>query len=223
MSYNRVFVRFTMGGTVYGGADIWSCGLNITGATSIIDPVTGAELSSFLNQANDIVSEWFGGGNSGISTHAQLEWLKAAYLDEDGKYIIDSEVYDYPTAVTGTYNNATPPQISTVISLTTDSSRGLAHIGRIYPPLSGFIGPDGYIPASFTDTMGSNAAEMIAALNGIAQDVFGVGAGVVVMSKVGTGVTRAVTGVRVGNVLDTQRSRRNAFIESYTYNPLPQF
>jgi len=36
-----------------------------------------------------------------------------------------------------------------------------------------------------------------------------------IMSKVGSGTTKAVTAIKVGNVVDTQRRRRSSLVESY--------
>lgn len=222
MAYPGPFVKATFGGTIYGGADIWSCGLNIYNLPGGGLAVTPAQLAAAALALREPISEWFESAGAFISSYANLEWVKVAALDAQGRYIEDSQLAEVNPSVNGVYETAVAPQISTVISLTTSSTRGLAHIGRIYPPLSGTASNTGYIGTNIVDGMAFAASLLVEGVNAVTEDVFGEGMKVSILSKVGAGAVKEVTGVRVGNVLDTQRSRRNAFIETYTSYPLTE-
>lgn len=61
----------------------------------------------------------------------------------------------------------------------------------------------------------ANAVELLNGMNEVAGDAE-VATRAVVMSSKGSGTTRAVTACRVGDVLDTQRRRRNGLQEQYS-------
>lgn len=216
MAYSTNLIKITWGGSLYQNADIWSNGVHALAPTGSEDDFASkAALAALV--ATPVLSDWMSSAQSLISSNAVLEWVKVAIIGTDGKYLEDSVTVDIGP-VNGSYTASNiPPQISTVISLTTDANRGLAHIGRIYPPLTGFIGTNGYIDASYTANMASQAALLIQGLNNATNQAFGLSSDIVIASKVGAGVSRIVSGVRVGNVLDTQRSRRNAFTETYSF------
>ena len=220
MAYTDPFIRLTFGGTIYNGADIWSCGINFWNTSSPVPQLpTTAEMQEFADLASENLSDWMSRTASLIGINAQLEWVKVAHLGTDGLYLKDSVITEVTPPVTGQGYANVPPQISTVISLGTNSTRGLAHIGRIYPPLSGGITANGYIATNLVQGMAESASTLIEDLNESSIQLSGAFAASV-MSKVGAGRSLPITKIRVGNVLDTQRSRRNAFIETYEEVPV---
>lgn len=160
--------------------------------------------------AND-VRAWHS-GNSYTSVRAVLEVVKFAYIGPNGKYTADPiivDVVDTPGAVMGV-NVA--PQVALAISLNTNR-RGATGRGRFYQPMPGIdIGNDLLVPDGIRDAAQAAAAQFLANVgNQPGLDVMDIHA-VVASNK---GYNSRVTGVRVGRVLDTVRSRRRQLPESY--------
>lgn len=221
MTYPYFFVKLTFGGGVFDDTDIWSCGINFFDTSETGGDWGSTTLQPFAEQAAEAISAWFSNEDAYISSKAQLQWVKAAMIDTAGKYTpYQIGIYDFPTPINGHSTDLIPPQISTVLSFETNRTRGLAHAGRIYPPLSGTIGADGYIPDGTTSAMSEVGAQLIRSLNVTAESVFNEHVHAAILSKVGEGAFGIIDKVSVGNVLDTQRRRRDAFVETYTTTEL---
>lgn len=197
------------GGTLPGG-DEWSCGVRIA-------PTSGTAIAysdTMLNAMATAVEAWHTNGK--ISPRALLTFTKLNVINNAGKYN-DPVTHEHIHAnVPGTgVDSRTPPnQIALAVSLTTGFTRGPAHRGRFYMPLPTIlVQTDGLISAADRDTVVTPALTFLAALNTAA----GSGQAVAVMSrKSGAAGHRAVTGIQVGRVLDTQRRRRNKLAETYS-------
>lgn len=146
---------------------------------------------------------------------ARLQIIKLNELDIQGHYLGDQTVFhDYgTTGVPGqTGNPVHPPQIALVVSLTTERSRGLAHAGRFYIPCPAApLQQDGRITDSAATFIAQQASSMLNSINAALPGDYQV----VVASDVREGAIQPVTGVRVGRVLDTVRSRRTSLAEEY--------
>lgn len=165
--------------------------------------------------------------NCGISDMARLRSIKWNRIGIDGRYASDGETRELSIGVGGgvggggrpVFYNA--PQVALAITLRTNATRGLAKAGRFYLPAPSFQADNN------TGTILDGQASAMASfwggwLDGLNTSVIGlqIGAQAVVMSKgrnngAGLGVTRAVTAVDCGVVLDTIRSRRNQIDERY--------
>jgi hypothetical protein len=152
----------------------------------------------------------------GNSEHAKLEWVKIALIGTDGKYIGDPLVKDESTPVSGGRLGVMYPQLATAVSLRTDKKRGPGAYGRFYAPLALPIGNDGRVTESVADTF---VQFMQSFLDGINTDLANLDMDNDIflgnVSKVGSGSQDAITGVFVGNLVDTQRRRRNKLQEQY--------
>ncbi len=152
-----------------------------------------------------------------ISQRAVLEEVKFASIGADGKYVEDPvvvDIVDAPGGYTGMPEGAfIPPQSALVVSLNTDR-RGRTGRGRFYLPMPGCdITPDTLqIGEGNRDGIQASAAAFLSnIMNAPGLDVLDLR--VVVASTKGYNST--VTGVRVGKVLDTVRSRRRQLQETY--------
>lgn len=113
-----------------------------------------------------------------------------------------------------------PGQCAVVISTRTAIPRGRGHAGRMYIPVgvggsTTIVESDGRMTSTTADEMANAGAAFIQALNAVQASCF-----VVIFSKLAQTVT-AVTGVRVGRVVDTMRSRRTSLNEEYEETLLP--
>lgn len=230
MTYAHNNLKVTFGGTIYGGKEIWTNSLNI-----------GHELRDFeynaLSTESDVnanivshIQAWFGSPTTHISPYAHLEWVKFAIIGTDGKYALLEDgtyrfldVYDF-AAVRGSQNVVTAssnvaPQLSVALTMESNVRRGPGRFGRIYPPLSGIANSAGVDDKS-QDRV-TSFKTLLDNINAAFDEQTGDdGYKVVIASAVGTGKNAPVTKVKVGQVIDTQRRRRNAFTEVYTELPV---
>lgn len=120
--------------------------------------------------------------------------------------------YNYPYPIAGNGSGNTPPQVSVCISLTAGARpNGQPIKGRFYlpPPHASLYSSVGRL--SNPDSWAGFIGEYFAALNDAQEPTITP----VVWSRT-LGTFSAVQSVRVGDVLDTVRSRRNALVEQYT-------
>jgi hypothetical protein len=160
--------------------------------------------------------------SSGVSSSAaKLDLIKFNAIGPNGRYIASTlttrtEVVP-PTA--GSSSVFPPPQLTIAVTLRTGRARGRGSRGRFYPPYPpvavAVAEETGQITAAAAQTLGTAAVALIQALNNATSetnpDVGGLR--VVVASDLGTGVFEPVTGVEVGRVVDTMRSRRTSLKE----------
>lgn len=139
----------------------------------------------------------------------------------DGAY----QQYDDARVVpgTGSDTNPMPLQTACVISLVTDRA-GATGRGRVFMPFpSGGLDSD----YSFGPTVTANIADkwklFFDAVNTAGEGAPQAGGGVLATSLVvasSKGYNTLVTGIRVGTIPDTMRSRRGAMVEGYLARPL---
>lgn len=112
---------------------------------------------------------------------------------------------------------AMPNQIATVLSLQTSVS-GAKGRGRLYLPLLGQqVGTNGRVPAANMGPLALASQALIEDLNEQGETFYpDAGVYVIVASGVNTGLNSRVDRIRVGDVLDDQRRRRDNLAEGYT-------
>lgn len=217
MAYNRVVLKGSLGG----GAERWSCGLNFGNEDNVVISSPG-DLGSW---ANGIMAK-FAGANDWAPVLRSL-------LGSNGT-IDSTTTYFYPfnvgpstavgessiSSISGANSLTMPPQCSLVFSLLTGVA-GRRTRGRIYwPCLTSSITAGlkrGGNPTQVS--IATAAAEMLSELaeNPTAIELFPA-----VVSKVGQGQVTRVTSVSVGDVIDTQRSRRDALQEIRVSAPIEE-
>lgn len=208
MPYPAPHTYVTWFGDAFSGAEEWQVGLRLAQPFTV--PTT-AQL-----QALDAAFATLVGANVAFPTGRRYLGLKVAPQDVNGRYPdgVDAVEYLRPVPVNGA-GGTSYPQIALVLSLRTARSRGYASNGRMYlPSAHPIVAGDGLISAANASNSAAGGAAFIGAVNDVGLGVASV------MSTVGTGRVEAITGVRVGRVMDTQRRRRNQLPESYT-EPAP--
>lgn len=208
-------VRATFSGTMFGGSEIWSTGLYFGWPDRDADPITGQGLA-------DVSAAWetfFAKPSSAISSQYSYNLLKMSVINNDGKTVADSGVFHAPTSpvLGGGSPAALPPQVSLVASLTNSTPRGLATKGRMFlPGVSAMVQATGKLDSFTRDAIAGNLKTFFDSIYNDADLP-----GQPVLISVGRGPlhtdgnVRLVTQVKVGDVYDTQRRRRNALSESY--------
>ena len=199
--------RLDFGGPLY--ADIWQCTLHMEGAGM---PTADAALDDLVKD----LSTWMVASQSASS--AALAWVKFNEIDPvSRRYKSATETYEriLTTPVRGSVEGNGMPQQTLCVSLLTGAKRGLASRGRFYPPATVLsLGSDGTVSKTGVNLVATAARTLITNLNNWPGTDTPLGGQVVVLG--GNGTTRNVTAVSVGNVMDTQRRRRNKLRESYT-------
>ena len=216
MAFPHKVNRVTFHGTAFNAEEIWNTGFYIGSVGA--DAALPTDLMA--SRINSFWQTFFQGANTKISNQYACYGVKVAQLNTDGTTVPDSVRYfdaAQPYAGNSTSTNF-PPQIALVATLVTASARGLGAKGRMYLP--GIqAGLDANAKISSTDR-GNIATNLAAMFNGINADADVPGTCMTAsfgrVSPATVGVSQIITSVRVGNVYDTQRRRRNALVESYS-------
>lgn len=213
MKYNRIIFE----GKTYSG-EVWSSGLSFADVTL---PVDGGIIEDFaqLSDWAQAVFTQFQEPNyqelyKAISASGTVERVRAEA--RDGSSLLQA-AESSGTAYTGTSVANQPAQVARVISLRTGRP-GRSYRGRMYwPSLTAVIVPGtGKLdPTNQLATL-NNAIKMIKMVRDQANTIVGAGSDIqpVIYSSTLDLVT-PVTKVQVGDVLDTQRRRRDRLQESY--------
>lgn len=220
MAFAHSVQRVTISGTSFGGAEQWSTGFFVGAPGADASTPTQA----FADAVRTAYQTFHTATTSQISNSWQARTIKVAHLGTDGKTLLDNTIFsEYGTPISGASSGAKfPPQVSVVATLMSDLSRGLGAKGRMYLP--GIVAPvqsDGHFLTTDAAAMATNLKAFFDAVNTAAP----VGSDVILASagrgEAGDGkLNRIVTRVRIGNVYDTQRRRRNDLVETYSTSTL---
>lgn len=234
MAYSQPFLKLTFGGFQAGGQDIWTCGINMRIQTLSGEPVTEPQaISAFEAYAEsndatlpDLFETFVNSSNSYIPTTVTLTWVKLAVIGMNGQYLEDSKTWE--TEVTpGSRTGAYVPQVSLVVTLASDKRADPGKYQRFYLPTVTPTANGSYRPQG-TGAVAAHSADLISDLADIVTGNLGtysIQPAAVTSSPKHTGNYLPITRVRVGNVYDTQRRRRNKIGEEYqeidVLNPTP--
>lgn len=228
MAFPQPFIRVTAEGTL-NVTEHFSFGFNIVRWPTFetpLQPVT----QELADNIGAIVADWFGGQTTptpGISTRAVLEVVKVNRIDQSGHYM-DAESREHAVVPprpgqSAAITTQVPPQNALVVSLIgADNPRALAGRGRFYlPPVQGMgeISTQGLLSATDRDRVANAAKDLIDRVNSLFISL-GVREAAVGNTSAGgsgrPGRQQLVSQIRVGNVVDTIRSRRRSLVETYT-------
>jgi hypothetical protein len=175
--------------------------------------------ANYLNDIAPAIKAFMSRSGSSITTQAKLTYIKCNAIGPDGLYKFKdttSALY-FPAIPGGVIATADykPFQVSRVVTLRTKAERGLTSRGRIYLPTpSGSVTADGY--SSVSGGLVGDSVKVL--LDSMAiQDVQNTFRVCVVSAGSAKfnlpGKASVVRRVEVGNVLDTQRRRRESLPE----------
>lgn len=213
--------RVTLSGTMFGGAEQWSTGFYLGQEGSDATPGSTLMCDAILNAWRT----FFTSATSYVSQQYATTQCKVALMNSDGHTDLSKVFYGYPaTALVGQQGtNTHPPQCTLVATLQSDRPRGLASKGRMYlPGISAALGGNGKISTANRDSIALNLKTFFDTIHAS----FDVQDQLILASK-GNGPLPAVTAqndyvqtIKVGDVIDTQRRRRNGLVESYQLQTL---
>lgn len=203
--------RVTFGGDLGTGSnpEHWTCSLRLgyNGTDGMISSPGPGEEQGIVNA----LKAWIQNPNMGINQLATMRFVKFAWLDAAGHYLEDASIYELPATIKGSASplSIKPFQVAMVCTLHT-GKRGAQNRGRFYVPLPSItVGPDGLFPAADIAGITTATASLISEINAQLMQA----CQVIVASSKGHG--SYVTGVSVGRVPDTVRSRRRSLLEGY--------
>nr|CRY97296.1 hypothetical protein [uncultured prokaryote] len=214
----------TFGGTVgevVPGDEIWQCGIRVKAQTSQFDE---GNLQLYVDDIADALGDWFNDSNQKISNKTTLNWVKAANIDPSGKYPAGSVpgIHDYSSPPVGSVSGYNVPQFCSLVwsYKGIEIVRGAGANGRIYPPFSPIPaeGTSAVITSAQNTAVVSSQTLLAVIANAESSNEDLVVIPIIASSK---GPFQAITSTRVGNVVDTQRRRRNAVKETYVSGPIP--
>lgn len=201
------------------GGERWSCSLSFGNLQNLAS--SPEEVQAQAQACTGPWSTFFDAGGALIPGGVSLQRVDVRSIGTDGKTVFLGQAAPSGT-VTGAGAASLPNQCAIVLSLRTRAA-GPKGRGRMYiPALKATVGSDGRIPPTQRETFAAFCLNLITglqtAINVPSQTQQWVP---VVASGVGAGANNLVTAIRVGDVIDTQRRRRDALSEAYTQSPLP--
>lgn len=220
MTYAGPHVLLTFSGSLPGGEE-WSMGLR-----TAVGTVAEADLQEYADFARSAFENfWTFSGQVASQNPPAVTFAKviARQLSAAGLTLYQAESIPTTPVVGVGANQTAPNQTSSVISLVTPLS-GRRFRGRIYVPclIPGVLPTNGRWGSSAVTNLSLAGAYLVRALSDpttadpvpspIPATIFRI----VVQSQIGAGAATPVTSVKVGDVLDTQRRRRDKLVENYT-------
>lgn len=221
MPYLHRFTRVTISGTAFGGAEEWSTGFNVGEVDADATMPTQAQAEAY----RDAWATFFTDANAYINSNYSSSLVKVSSVGMDGKSnAADTQFADFPSNTNGVYGGQNAPQVALVATLSSETPRGVASKGRMYLPGIGLVvGADGHLPGAQRDLLHGKFLTFLQEVNAFA----GTPNFIMLASpgslnpdgtpKIGgsTAKNAIVTSLRLGNVYDTQRRRRNGLVEQY--------
>lgn len=213
--------RVTIAGTSFGGAEEWSTGFYMGNESADAD-LPNQQL------ADDIRTAWatfFTTAGVNVSTAWTSTLVKVSSFGTDGKSNAADTVFSSFTTLTkGANAQLFPPQIALVATMSSTIARGVGSKGRMYlPGITATLDATGHISTTQSTAVATALKTFLDACNAsTATNNVVVLASHGSINKDGTPkvggrapIIKAVNTVKVGNVYDTQRRRRNGLAEVY--------
>jgi hypothetical protein len=240
VSFDRPYTYVSWGGRIggIGSPEIWQCGIKLAN----VGPTGGGGGVGALTTPGrpdiDALEDFYALAatmhtTAGICSGAWLTWARAASVGTNGLETGGDPVIYEGTATAGsvgTYDSgltvsAASPQDALCVTLWSGQTTGSANYGRFYLPW--FAGPiDTTTGVMSSVTCGNIAAAVhtfLDSVNDWADALAGTPDVAIMGQESGAGVenpkpalTKRCNVVRIGNVKDTQRRRRNRLAEAYT-------
>lgn len=218
-------IRIEFGGSLTARAvddEIWSCSLRaFPGATggpaNLSDGGASLDLQAWCAAVAPQLSAWFGKTSAPIvaASTAKISYVKANVIGPDGKYLSSSvtNVQTF-TPVAGGGGGIAPSFTTVASSFGSDRARGAASRGRIFLPNYIYSPTGAAITNAQQSTILSGTLALIALVKA---QTAGLNGGVMTPALVSDvdALWSYIRTVRVGNLYDVQRRRKNAASEVY--------
>lgn len=212
------YIRVTIQGTAPGG-EVWSI-------NPVFDPtgeMPNFPLQSNLDAAAAAVAALSPGSDllSSMSSSLFLSGARLEVRDDTDDSLVAISIATRATPLIGVGAAKMAPQCAQVFSLRTDTPGGSGR-GRLYWPAVGSgIGADLRVTSAGTNALVAGMKTYLMAIkDALAAQWIGAGFDLAVRSRA-TKSTPHVVRLQTGNVIDTQRRRRDNLAESYSTVSIP--
>lgn len=227
MPYDQEFLKVTWGFSIVNTPEEAQTGLNFSSpstpnydaslALSSIDiatlgPLLIARMTTLIN-----------GAGVHFADYGRLNTVRIAGVLLSGAEIDPAKIYEDTTPAFGG-NTGIPPQVSIVCSTRSGLTSGAANFGRMYLPYTEPVIEPGtpFVAAATIATIATAFAVFVNGCNADIQANDGTQTSeATIMTQVTGGVSKKIAQVAVGNVIDTQRRRRNQLAETYSFASIP--
>ena len=223
MAHPHKFIKVVAEGTLY-ASERFSFGFHIVQGPTFQDERIQPVTQAYADQIGAIVKTFFTSEDASVTKMAKLDRVKVNRIGTDGHYAdVDTFEYVVNPAVAGGGAGQVPAQNALAISLIgNENPRGLAGRGRFYlPPITGMSALDttGRLNPADVLRVANAAKKLVDDINAVHKSL-GVQYAWVGNTSAGKGSRpgrqQVVSEIRVGNVVDTVRSRRRSIQEVYT-------
>lgn len=216
MAYPYSFIKMTFGGDLVGTDEIWSCGLHIGKENENTTQSDLESMSLFTTSGiNLVLEDFYKSQDSGTPSKMRLQWIKLAAIGTNGKYMGTPVEYFYPSAVSGGSTLPFIPSTASAVTLVSDKFKDPGKYNRFYLPVCAPAGNNAFKERKDqTDAKALQVKGLIEGINIVLMSEFA-GLRIRVVSQ-RSGIYRDIERVRVGDIIDTQRRRRNALRETYS-------
>lgn len=215
MAFPYTFIKVTFGGILYGTEEVWTCGFHVAQQTSDVN------ISNLPNEGGvkataivDAIKAFYGSSDNRAPSYMRLNWVKFALIGKDGKYIgAPTEIIVDPYTAGGS-SQAFIPSTAVVYTLVTSKFKDPGKYNRFYLPT---VAPTGNNSFKESPSQGLARANSLKTLIQAVNAAFSADAGAVAVRAVSQRSTAylAVESIRVGDIIDVQRRRRNRIYETY--------
>lgn len=214
--------RVTISGTCFSGAEIWSTGFWLGEEDGDSADVTAPMVAAI----GAMWTTFFTGNSNNVNFRWQTTQVKAARMNADGSTDTDNVEYWNPsgTVAGGDVGSPFPAQIALAATLISSNVRGPASKGRMFlPGVHIGVGADGRADSGGIGTTATALNTFLSEVN----DSVDVPNRIILVSTESViplrdSQNKKVEHLRMGNVFDTQRRRRNALVETYINRDVSQ-
>lgn len=215
MAYAFQVNRITLSGTMYNGGEEWSTGFYLGHSDANVIPNTEAELQELMGYWQT----FFTSIDAGISWAFVTTGVKCAPMRTDGTTILEDVATYSPGSGIAGGNQVTghPPQVALVASLLSGVGKGIGKKGRMYiPGVSHPIMGDGHMAFDKVQAVATAFETFVQSVND-SPNIWGhfINASKGRTAPAAAPINADITEIRIGNVYDTQRRRRNSLAEAY--------
>lgn len=209
---------FSFGGDLLGGAEQWSNNIRFGASNITFTDSVGLEPDVLAYLMTQLSAVFSAPSTLGYSSVCRLMWGKFNQIGPDGHYRLGSDtVRQDITPISGSGSAiGLLPQAALAVSWGTSAERGRASKGRIFIPMPSVAnGANGRITGTTAQNIATGWATLLTKFNDSPLDQSGADLYPAVVSGVDASFRR-ITHVKVGDVVDTMRSRRQALVEAYS-------
>lgn len=226
MAYDQEFLKITWGFTIASTDEIAQTSLNFTDPQqpafdaaaaladldfSVVGPLLLARMATLLSTAS---VRW--------ADYSRLNYVRAVAVGVPGLELGPALIFEDSTPAAGS-QGLVPPQSSIVLSTRSGLETGAANFGRMYLPhtMPPLVANTPFVGSGDTAAIATAAATFV---NGVATDLSASVTQIVeatIMTQVAGQQSKVIASVAIGNVIDTQRRRRNQLTETYAFAPIP--